>query len=288
MPHFHFRGRLWIFLASMFLLMGSGCALISKKSFSPIREAYPTDLSPSEILNLLKERHRTHPTLWASGKIMLRGKPVRGKKFFRATILFQSPDHLRLRGSRMITSTLFEFVTNGERVAVVFNKEREWFEGTRADFEEHPEATMGLNPIVLPRALLIQQEFMRLLEEGRLFRWRKGEGCYVFVGRRDDGRKEAFLLRDRDLLIREAGIYNTDGRLALRLRYRRYARFNGEVFPGEIEVHFPEGEMTAIVRIAEYKRHPVFQPAVFALTPPPGYKHHPLSSLLESPPMDKR
>jgi hypothetical protein len=259
----------------------SGCAVFSPKPFSPIQTEYPSGLDPSDIYQLLEERHQMHSNLWARGKITLSGEPIEGKKFFHATLLYQEPDRLRLRGSRMITSTLFEFIINAENMAILFNKDKMWFEGMRSDLHEHPDASLRIDPVILPRALQIHQEFLRLFVENRFDKWRKGGNDYLFLGTGDDDLRVAFILRKRDLLIREAGIYNEDGELALRIHYKRYAVFDHEILPEELEVYIPDTGITTSVKIKEYKHPPVFQEAIFLLKPPQGFRRYPLSDLIE-------
>jgi hypothetical protein len=231
----------------------------------------------------LKERHGSYSHLWASGGITLSGEKIKGKKFFQATLLYQAPLYLRLRGSRMITSTLFEFIINGDKIALIWNRERKWFQGTREELGKYPEAFFGMDPLLLPQALLIQQEFIRLLGEGRFDEWRRGEKDYVFVTK--DPERKAFLLRKKDLLVREAALYSQEGKQTLRLRFKRYAFSNGDILPVELEALFPKTGLTARIDIKEYKHPEVFQDAVFDVTPPPGFERHSLKDLLESPSM---
>jgi len=270
-------------LIGIMILLFSGCALFSPKPFSPLKLDYPGDLSPSNILHVLKERHGSYSHLWASGGITLSGTEIKGKKFFQATLLYQSPLRLRLRGSRMITSTLFEFIINGDKIALIWNREKKWFQGTREELDKHPEATFGMDPLLLPQALLIQQEFIRLLEEGRFEEWRRGEKDYVFVTK--DPERKAFLVRKKDLLVREAALYSKEGGQKLRLRFKRYDFENGDILPVELEAFFPRTGLTARIEIKEYKHPELFQDAVFDMTPPPGFERRSLKDLLESPSM---
>lgn len=271
------------FLLLALVFMAAGCSVFSPQPFSPIEKEYASQLEPPQLLEVLQARQTIHPNLWASGKITLSGEGIEGKKFFHMTLLYQEPDRLRLRGSRMITSTLFEFVINGDQVAVALNRDKQWFEGLRAEMQEYPEATMGLDPILLPMALLIQQEFARRLELDDFQRWGHEGDKYIFISGDADVSMKAFLVRKKDLLVKEAGFYNLDGRLNLRLSYRRYARFNGEILPEELVVSLPEKNLTARVSIKEYKWPPSFHDRVFDLASPPGFDQYPLSRLLEPP-----
>jgi len=266
----HIAGLLFMFLA--------GCSLFAKKPFSPIKESHPPNLDAAAIQGILEGRHAPHPRLWASGEIILRGKQIRGKEFFNATLLFEEPDRLRLRGSRLLASTLFEFIMNGDKAALAFNHTKEWIEGTREDFEKHPDALLNLNPVILPSALMIQQRFLRMLAEGKFNRWQRARNQYIFVSEEDGGR-EAFRLNAGDLLVREAAFYGKDGRLKLRLTYKRYGMFLGETLPMEAEAYFVSAGVTAQVRIKEYKFPPEFKEAVFRTTPAEGFTRRPVGSL---------
>jgi hypothetical protein len=267
--------------AGVLLLFITGCALISSRPFSPLRTDYPAGLDASEIFRVLEGRSVSHERLWAGGEITLRGEPLKGKKFFNATLLYEAPDRLRLRGSRMLTSTLFEYIMSADRVAVLFNHTKEWFGGTQGEFERHPEATLGLNPVELPKALLIQQDFMGRLGGGEFDRRGVSGEDYLFLSTKGDNRV-AFLLRRKDLLVREAAVYRQDGRLLLRLRYRRYGLFLGEILPEELEMYFASSGVMARVHVAEYKFPTRFESAVFSLTPAVGFKRYPLKRLWEA------
>lgn len=265
-------------IAGLLFLLLAGCSLFAKKPFSPIKESLPPNIDIAAFQRILESRHAPHPRLWASGEIVLRGAPIRGKEFFDATLLFEEPDRLRLRGSRMLVSTLFEFIMNGDRTALAFNHSKDWFEGTREEFEKYPDALLNLNPTILPRALLIQQRFLRMLAEGKFSRWQRASNQYIFVAGEGEER-EAFRLNASDLLVREAALYGKDGRLKLRLTYKRYEMFLGEVLPMDAEAYFASAGVTAQVHIKEYKFPPEFKEAVFRTTPAEGFTRRPLSSL---------
>jgi hypothetical protein len=269
------------FLRFSCLLFIAGCSLISSRPFSPLRTDYPAGLDAAEIFRVLEGRSVTHERLWAGGEITLCGEPLKGKKFFNATLLYEVPDRMRLRGSRMLTSTLFEYVMNADCVAVLFNRTKEWFGGTLNELERHPEATLGLNPVEIPKALLIQQDFMGRLGGGEFDRHGVSGGDYLFLRTNGDNRV-AFLLRRKDLLVREAAVYGKDGRLLLRLRYRRYGLFGGEVLPEDLEMFFASSGVTARVHVAEYKFPAHFEDVVFSPTPAVGFKRYPLNRLWES------
>jgi hypothetical protein len=272
-----------IVFISVLLLFLNGCALFSRKPFSPIQTNYPPGLSPADISGLLKERHKSVQNLWASGKITLWGKGIKGKKYFQATILYREPDSLRLRGSRMITSTLFEFIVNSGRMAVVWNREKMWFEGVKEEWVEHPELSLGIDPLFLPTGLLIHQELTDLFENKRITRWQQKGKSYLFLSEGTHGSREAFLVGIEDLLIREAALYSKDGLLAIRLKFLRYDSFDGEILPVEMEAVFPQTSITARVQVDAYKFPESFDNAVFSLTPLPGYDSHPLQDLVEPP-----
>lgn len=274
--------RPFVFI-SLLLLFLNGCALFSRKPFSPVQKQYPPGLSPAEISLLIKERHKPFQRLWASGKITLWGKGIKGKKYFQATILFREPDLLRLRGSRMITSTLFEFIVNSGRMAVVWNREKTWFEGDKEEWMAHPDLSLGIDPLFLPKALLIHQELINLFEDKRITRWQKKGRLYLFLSEGTDDSREAFLVGIEDLLIREAALYSSEGLLDVRLKFLRYDSFDGEILPEEMEIFFPQTSITARVQISDYKYPESFDKAVFSLSPPPGYESHAMQDLVSPP-----
>ncbi|MBN1899852.1 hypothetical protein JW926_00835 [Candidatus Sumerlaeota bacterium] len=277
------RSFVYIF-AFLFLL--NGCSLFHKKPFSPNMTQYPPNLSPQEISRILGERHKILPKLWASGKITIWGKGIKGKKYFHATLLYQEPDSLRLRGSRMITSTLFEFIVNSNRMAVVWNREKMWFHGAKDEWLRYPELSLGIDPLFLPKALLIHQELSALFENKKISRWqKKGKAC-LFIREGIQDSTEAFLVGADDLLIREAALYNSRGNLVLKIKFLRYDLFDGEILPVELETFFPETSVTAKVRLDAYKFPETFDEAVFSLAPQPDFDSHPLQDLAIPPLID--
>lgn len=259
----------------------AGCSLFGTPSFSPLEMEYPRGLEPPDMFRLLEDRHENPTTLWAGGKITLSGGELKGSKFFHSTLLYQEPDRIRLRGSRMITSTLFEFIINGERAAFLLNRDKLWFEGETREMREREAATLGMDPARLPLSLLVHQEFLRLFREGRLEKWREGRDDYLFVGQKEADSKVAFLVTKKDLLIREAALYNAKGRLSLKLSYRSYDYFDGMLLPRDLEAYIPASGMKARISVKEYKFPPVFKDAVFRMSPPPGFQRRPLRELWE-------
>jgi uncharacterized protein DUF4292 len=261
----------------------SGCSMFKPRDFSPLTEECPQELNPSQILKILQDRHPSSSNLWNDSKIILSGNRIDGKQYFNGTLLYQEPDKLRLRGSRMITSTLFEFILNGEKAALILNGEKKCFIGKREEFLKYPELTMGLDPAFLPRAFLIQEELIRLLKENRFDKWSEGKKHIIFISKRENGQRQVFMVRKKDLLVREAAIYENNGSLKLRLRFNSYNYFNSEILPEEIDCSFPSSGMNILVKAREYKRPPHFNKKVFDVnSASKKFKSYPLTDLLES------
>lgn len=259
-----------------------GCSLFHERPFSPFQEPLPPDLDPAGIVRLLEKRSQAHDNLWASGKIVLSGKPFKGKTFFNATLLYNQPGDLRLRGSRLVTSTLFEFIINDDRVALALNRDKLWYLGAREELLSNPEITFGMDPLSLPSALQIEQELLYLLKSGEIKSWKKTGDGYIFVSRVRNGVKKAFLLRERDLLVKQAAVYGSAGKQILRLEYEYYDVFGEEILPGKLNAVFPRTDVNAEISIDEYKRPPEFHEKVFSIVPPPGFETRPLHELLRS------
>lgn len=221
-----------------------------------------------------------HESLWARGKITVEGEGIEGKKSFNATLLYREPGHMRLRGSRLITSTLFEFIINEPDAVFVLNKEKKWYMGTAGELERLSVGAMGINPVFLPRSLLVQQDLIRAMEEDRLTRWIKSRDYYIFIGEQD-GFTETYMVRRRDLLIKEAAIYSPSGNRLLKLGYESYQYTENALLPVHLTASFPESRISSEVEIKEYKIHPEIKPAVFSLAPYPGFQRLPLRDLFE-------
>ncbi len=267
------------------LALSSGCSLFRSRPFSPFKESFPVTLTPDEISRRLVIRHSTHDEIWARGKITVSGPSLNGKSFFNATLLFQEPDKLRIRGSRMITSTLFEFIIAGNEAAVSLNMDKQWYSGMRRELLERPEITLGLDPFLVPQAILIQQFFMAGLRNADFNKWCSDGNYYTFLWT-SSGVTRGLMVRKKDLLVREAGIYGADGRLAARIRYNAYEIFDGEVFPSDMEILLSCTGLKARVEISEYKQRPGFDPRVFSLEPPRNFTRYPLSALSNGPSPD--
>jgi len=271
------------FIVLGILLFLAGCSLFAPKPFSPIETEYPDSLDSSEILLLLRKRHNEYSHLWARAKISLSGKGMKGKKFFHATLLFQEPDLLRIRGSRMITSTLFEFILHSGNMALIINKQDKWYEGTKTQWEAHPEASLGIDPTILPTSLLVQQDLIRLIKRNHFKQARRARNYHLFLETKPDMSQMAYLVRTKDLLVKEAALYDPEGQMTVRLRILNYEAANGDVLPSKMEAFFPLTGIKADISVKEYKFPSSFDPRVFELVPPKGMQRLPLYELFQSP-----
>jgi len=185
----------------------------------------------------------------------------------------------------MITSTLFEFIIAGNEAAVSLNMDKQWYSGMRRELLERPEITLGLDPFLVPQAILIQQFLLAGLRNADFNKWCSAGNYYTFLWT-SSGVTRGLMVRKKDLLVREAGIYGADGRLAARIRYNAYEIFDGEVFPSDMEILLSYTGMKARVEISEYKQRPGFDPRVFSLEPPRNFTRYPLSALSNGPTPD--
>lgn len=233
----------------------------------------------AEVHALMRERAVDHPTLWSGGKIVISVQGERKKQWFDMTLLFRSPDAIRLRGSRIPIGTLFEVIMNGDSAWVYLNREKELYAGQRADLSKVSGVTGALSLQDMMAAILVNQDLLRRLDEGGRWTVLPTQKDVLLAKSIEDGRQLIWRLRRSDGLVREVVLRGPQDRIEMRVSYWDYALESDatEPLPEEFVIGLYEDQLNFDVEIDKYKINPALVDAVFL--PPKAEKVFPMEML---------
>lgn len=275
-----------IALILIFPIFLSGCAFLGgAKKFSPIEIKYPEFTQENKTAEKILQNTKDIEvkTIWSYLKINATSPKFKGKKFFYCTLLSEMPNKIRLRGNRIITSTLFEMLIVDDALTLLLNKDNIVYKGSVNDLKE-PSDNMdvyNINPMEITRALLARNIIADNLRKAKSTFLPPLKNHYRLLAKRDDGGYEVFAVRKSDLLPEEIGVYNKDKEMYLRITFKQFARFKSELMPSKFVVELLESGIKADIEAQDYKINPPLQPQVFVIEPEDNTKILPLKKLLE-------
>lgn len=263
----------------------SGCSsTIKTKKFSPMGKIYDNlmsdDMATSKILTLTKKEEVK--TLWSYLKINVSSSKFKGKKFFYCTLLSQKPDKIRLRGNRIITSTLFEILVDGEQFDIYFNRDNILYRGSIDDIKNASDklAIYKINPHEITRGILVRQALAENLSKGKAVYLKPLKNHYRILTKREDGGYEVYAVRKFDMLPEEIGVYDKNKNLFLKITFRQFSSYKNDVLPSKYYIEFFDTDLRLDIEAQDYKLNPSLQLEVFAFQPTSETRIIPLKELI--------
>ncbi len=257
-----------------------GCSLparigIIKEEFSPLPEDLPAPLSPEEMLLVLNDRAPEINTLWAELKVRIKGKTKEESGFFIGTFLYAPPERARLRGYRTGTPTLFEILAVEHNLFFHLNREKELYLGSIEEWNASPVIFSDVDIRDVGLVLEPLQVFRTALKEGTYRLTNTTRQYYMFEvselpgGRLFSGKLE-FIVRKKDLLVREMLVHDTSGKERGSVVYETYDIFNGiYTMPTKVLLNLDRHNTRILLYNINYKINQPFSEKVFS---PPEYR----------------
>lgn len=272
--------RALIILSGAAMIFMTGCALpqrfgIIKERYGPFPEELTSPLPPEAMFRVLTERAPEVQNLWAEMKVKIRGKSKKESGYFQATLLYSPPAMARLRGSRTITSTLFELLVVNDRLFFHLKPEKKLYAGNVSEWQN--------SPLLLPNidlrdiAYLLQPlQILRSSLQADNYHFDDIDKDFYFItiaklphSREFSGRLQ-LLVRKKDLLIQRIRVYSPEQELKVLVNYEQYAVFgNGTVLPTNVAISLYAEKSKITLRNIKYKINSQFDKRVFL---PPAYK----------------
>lgn len=255
-------------------LLGNGCALWRPAFRAPV-EAFPSPPSSTgELQRRIAQRHPPVDHMIVRMQTVVSGGPVRGKRRVLLHLLYRAPSRVTLNVSHPRLSRLFRVTQNEEQTAVHLYDRGEFYRGTVADLDAHPDALFGVRPTDLVRAVLAGRELAELLgsvpADTPLPTQPADAKHWPIATDPAWNRKEIYYVRKADGLVERIGVHGDgDGRRIL-VTFRRYAFFAGLLLPSEFELAFDGTKLRLRVEVEKVNLERVPPDGAFALEPPTG------------------
>jgi hypothetical protein len=205
-----------------------------------------------------------------------------GGGFVSLNAIYQEPDRLRLRGSRL-DITLFDLVVDGESASLYDRDAGARFDGTVGELALLSGPVAAMPPRELVAALAVLPLLRRLAEGPEPFVV-SDRGGYLLAASPVPGvagGNGIWLIRKEDGLVREFLLRGADGREELRVQYKSWGRFGPgqQPMPTRLKVIAPGAEATLDLDISSYRLDPGLQPRQFE--PQRARRVVPMAALLD-------
>jgi hypothetical protein len=199
--------------------------------------------------------------------------------FISVRALYQEPDRIRLRGSRL-DITLFDLLMRDDEVFLYIRDEGARYDGTRAELSRASSVIGGLSPRELVASLQVLSELRRVLESGAPVVV-SDEGSNLLVAARvgSEGAQGLWLVRKTDGLVREFLLRDRFRGEQIRVTYARYGLYGDDrqPMPDKLTLRLESEQSTFQINVNEYRLEPGLRPAQFE--PPEARRIRPLSQL---------
>ncbi|MBI1289808.1 hypothetical protein GC173_01000 [bacterium] len=202
-----------------------------------------------------------------------------GGGFVSIRALYQEPDRIRLRGSRL-DITLFDLLLRDGKAHLYIRDEGARYDGTMADLSRASRVIGGLSPRELVASLQVLSELRRVLESSEPVVVSDEGTNLLVVARVGIERAQGFwLVRKSDGLVREFLLRDRFGNEQIRVSYLSY-KLEGDgrqPMPSNLTLQLLPEDSTFKINVNEYRLEPALRPQQFE--PPEARRVRPLSQL---------
>lgn len=199
-------------------------------------------------------------------------------------VLHALPDKVSLRIDREPAGALLRITQKGDQVALLDVKNGAFYTGTREDLTAIP-GIVGIEPLVLARILLANQQAAKILAENPNFTpwpeptwWNRSEWVET-TG--PNGLTERYKIRLEDGLVESMEWRNKEGEVLIRAFYEKYGIFKDRLCPEKIRLSQPGQNLRITAQLENVKWDREESPSWFPITAPPQFETYPLKNLVE-------
>ncbi len=272
----------------MLCLLASSCSRFK----APVAPFESAPVRAGDLATLIEKRQPRTENLRAQMSVKASGGMLKGSQLVTLYSLYLHPDRVVLSVSHPRQGEMFRVIQKGKTASIYMPKEGEFYRGTVADLDAHPEVLFGMKPTDVVRALLVNQELaasLRAVPDNPL---PKVEDDHWSIVQDLYDRKELYTVRTQDGLVDKVTVLDRADQPQLIVRYFEYADFKGTPFPSKFEVELCNNDLTLNVKaveslvVGQIKDERPFQPDPPANS---GIQARPFEELLKksAPPVEK-
>ena len=263
----------------MFLILASGCATFKTPvSQKPIWEdtsailrnieGKAQNLSLQQIQDTLISNNSKLSTFRANAEMILTTPDNNGPIRCKGVVLYQSPDSLRVMGSKLAT-TVFDMSSSSNKFWVYVPMENRVYTGTCNT--PHKIEALGIN--VFPGDMASLFNYRSILEgkESMLETWPAYWLVHLLEMGKDAVNLKGNLLIDRiNADVFRCELFNSDGLVRLQAVFTNYSNQTGCRIPQRIDVRWPVYNTILSITFSNIIINNVLNPKMFTLTIPEG------------------
>ena len=263
----------------LFTILASGCATyktsvlqrpIWEDTSAILRniEGKAQNLSLQQIQDTLISNNSKLSTFRANAEMILTTPDNNGPIRCKGVVLYQSPDSLRVMGSKLAT-TVFDMSSNSNKFCVYVPLENRVYTGTCNT--SHKIEALGINIFPGDMASLFNYRSILEGEKTMLETWPAYWLVHLLEMEKDAINLKGNLLIDRiNADVFRCELFNSDGLVRLQAVFTNYTNQTGCRIPQRIDVRWPVYNTTLSITFSNIIINNVLNPKMFTLTIPEG------------------
>jgi outer membrane lipoprotein-sorting protein len=231
-------------------------------------EGKAQNLSLQQIQDTLISNNSKLSTFRANAEMILTTPDNNGPIRCKGVVLYQSPDSLRVMGSKLAT-TVFDMSSNSNKFCVYVPLENRVYTGTCNT--PHKIEALGIN--IFPGDMASLFNYRSILEGKKtmLETWPAYWLVHLLEMEKDAINLKGNILIDRiNADVFRCELFNSDGLVRLQAVFTNYTNQTGCRIPQRIDVRWPVYNTTLSITFSNIIINNVLNPKMFTLTIPEG------------------
>lgn len=245
---------------AILLFSALGCARWGGLSVWP----RPKEVVTAETLaESLDDRAASVKSLWLRAKVIASKPGLPGKRHFEATILFESPDRLRLRAYRNNSAFLiFDLMADGWGLRLWNAADKSLYASSYERLRYVESEWAALDPVLFRNGVLVEKMLLETLASADDVRVRRRWKSYELRLEQPDAEIRARFDRASGRLVRLDYRPENDA-LRARLTYGDMIEVEGVRLPQWVEIEHKKTRTRLRLEVSEYKVNRKFSAEVF-------------------------
>lgn len=262
-------------LSILFLLsLISGCARELPRYGAP-RVFAPTLQTREEINQLLFRDYGGLHSMKATGEIEFRQAGEETWRRASIILLAEKPNKLRARAYRLLTPTLFEFVSDNRDCWLYVPSERTvYYDDACGTFQKKSDHLV-LSAEMIDAALFVITDFESFRQSSAAIS--ESDDILKLSLVNEAGRYREIRINKSTGLVSKQLFLGPGGLTEAEIQYLDQAAYGEVVVPVEVEVTLPQAQAAMRLHLTEVDLRPNIKPDVFQFTPPPNVQIVPVS-----------
>lgn len=246
------------------LASAAGCATRMQRAapFVP-----PSSLETRDDINaLLLKSYGNINALKASGDIAFRRSSEENWRSASIALMVRRPNEVRARAYRLLTPTLFEFVSNGTTCWLLVPEEQTAYVDNNCGIIESNRERFVISAGTIISSLLVISDCETLLSSpGSLSH--EDDAIRLSLVEKGGMQRELWIDSVSRLVTRQV-LSTSEGKIEADIQYLEYATRDDSIVPVKVEVMIPEAQAALRLHLDQVDPNPRIPPDAFRFSPP--------------------